>query len=1542
MEERLCRLLFAPYNKGTLHFIPSVSSVSALAAAVIEINGLFVDSKAPLRSRLVILDVAFDDEIFLRERKLLALASPIDPFRTSTEAPAATVTETTEYRTWLDLPGPQILYIHGSHGVQDAAEQVFLALDERTTKQSTAVFYFSFNHWDVRRDSIRDMASTFLAQIICQFPLNKNWADALFTQLDLERGWTEADLVYWLERFRFNDEFEHAIYVINYFDECTKGSRKFFLDKFKYLAASSEGQFKIVVTSHEAGALLSELSDTAVTILDLSASAAAKSDYVYGYEKVKQLTRLRPDLILQASLLRQEVDSIADIDPLARHVIVEQARFQPEWPENISIREILGNPDLPKGEWDDKALASLLDRILRKIPAEANLPLLLSWILYAVRPLTIWELGTAMCLFPDTDSDGPASPSPSQLGGFVGKLQVWLAGIIEVNLNEVRITHPRIRNILMTKSLRKKRDDDPLYLWNDISVTAHFNIARLCLEYLSRQRVREIISNTYRVAETSGAHAFADRENLCSYALQAWTHHFMKVSSPTERSKLSTRFASNSLGCDWARGYWALSNPVTRSKTGLESLFPIFAGLGLLDVVKPQNMQDTCCGLLEAASKGQNETVKRLLRHNKFTETTLLDALVSAGASGDEQLMLDLIEYISSKRGSPDAVAWPPSLLYRAAWLGLDRVAEKLLQLGVSPDSDVPWLAVTKAPPLHQAARNFHLTIIQVLVRYGADVNSRGRYNRTALHLAAGIGNVEMARWMVQDGKFELEVKDQDNRTPVYYPSVYGHYAAATELLQLGADPDMGLTAGSTIDIWCPLVAAADNGLARCVKALLEHNANPNITGPTGQGTALQNAATSGYIEPCRLLLEGGADPNSPLIQPPIVIQVVQHLVTDEPDLCLEIVRLLIDNGADVNAKDSEGTPVLVFIIGYNNVEPVCELLLDAGADVNALDSMGKGPLFHAADYLKPALVKLFLARGADTNRVTQDGLTPLYVSVPNSESVRLLLEHGADPNEGRDSEVYTPLMYAAWFADHHDTLCLLLKHNAPLETKCDIGDFKGMTALNFAVSYGSAAGIRTLAEAGANLQIIGEDGIPILNTAATFPLHEGKLDALLEYLPRLDLTQTDNIGRTAINLPSVEFMALKRLVNAGAAVNVQDSDGDTPLRTHVSAGNTENVKYLLKHGADPNIVSKLYGGPLHAAVRGTDLSLAKLLIEHGANTNLSAPTVYGTPLISACLQIKAKPDLDPDPDPEMARYLLEHGADVSGRGGLLSYPINAAALNSTPRLIDLLLSRGADVSVTDAMGRSPIHFAASNSTQVFQAIIDGGGDIKARDTLGRTPLHWAAQPGRLEVVKLFLSLLDAEDEAYHIDVADGDGWTALCWAARGPEGWHDGNPEDLAGVVRLLLERGADPSVVVTFQGQRWTPLKLARYHGARTEVIKLLEHGLGEDGQTEDGNDDKNEVSNPDDGTRQARSHTSYHCDVCHSLITGFRYHCTTCGFFDMCFICYPHRELVHTSGHDFEQKGPEFDEEEVSDGEGENADGETETNSTTDSDTDSDTDS
>ncbi|KAK4209227.1 ankyrin repeat-containing domain protein [Rhypophila decipiens] len=1554
MEHRLCRFVYESSTKAVSDVTPSASSIAGLAAATIEVNGLFVDSKASLRCRIIsvhagppltdkdttakrissvfdnyggtlgvpfekrfvltgsdgseitsyldglgsVLDANYTAEAMSYERKLLSVASPIDPFRSaaSVRDSSSAVTETSAYKTWIDLPGPQILYIHGPQGARDAAEQVFYALDAMKHTEDTIVLYFSFDQGDVRRDSIRDMASTFMAQIICQFPHNADWTDRLFTQLDLERGWTEADLIYWLERFRFNNDFEHAIYVINHFDECTKGSQQF-LQKFKYLSANSEGQWKIVLTSHKPGALLGELSDTALTTLDLSTSTDSKNSSAETEGEIKQLMHSRPELLLQESLVRRELAEIAGIDPLARRLVITQAGTQPDWPNRLSVRILLEPLNSANdSQWEDSILASLLDRLLRSVKERVpTLRLLLSWLLYTVRPLTIWELGTVLYLDSSADKN-VAVPPASAMSHLIGNIQVWLAGIVEVDHNEVRLSHPRLRNILMSKVglSGKEGNKSPrnVHVWDDISATAHFDIARQCLNYLSQPEVRDIVDRTGSFAGVP-VHVFADRGNLCSYALQAWTYHFLKA-SPADQTKLASQFEFSRLGRSWARGYWALSNPVTRNKKPLDSLFPVFAGLGLCNAVKPRDKDDLSCGIVEAASKGHSQTVKRLIKHNTLSEETLLEVLVAAGASGDDGLILSLIQHISSKSNSPDAVVWPTSLLYRAAWLGLDRVIESLLQLGVGADPGHPIREKLNLSPLYQAIRNFHVAAVRVLISAGADVSFRAVYGRTALHLAAQLGNAEIAGLLVHEGKSDIESQDDSKITPLYLACLYGHHAVAKELLLLGADPNMGLTTENPDKMWTPLIVAAEGGFHTCTKLLIENKVSIDLNGPTTDGTALRHAVIKGQAESCELLLEGGANPNSPFINTPLIVQLVQYIGSERQEKRVQILKLLLDKGVNVNAKGEDSQATIVSLLNWDDIGPFYEVVLNhPGVDVNVLNTENETPLHSATLNKHLAAVELLLAHGADVNRVSSGGFTPLYNAIPKPELVGALLKAGANPSISKYGG-FTCLMYAAWSeVGNEESLKLLLEHNVALETECsnDV-ECTGWTALTCALATGYAAAVRHLVEAGANLKHVGADGIPILHHAASTTIDPtGKLAIVLEYLTRLDLNQTDKHGRTALHLTSIPVENLKRLINAGADVNILDEEGQTPLNSdNISVEATE---LLLKHGADPNILAPAYGGPLHRSARGSNFQMAKLLVENEAvDVNAAAPSMCGTPLMSACLCWQNYEDHVA----EIVQLLLSRGADVNGKGGLFGYALNAAAFLTGPAVIDILIANKASTDVKDDLGRRPAHFAAMHNVETFQKVVDIGCDVGKSDITGRTTLMWAAPPGNVETAKKLLDMTPDSD----IDTKDQDGWTALCWAARGPRVYYAGTRTagDPAEFIKLLLERGADKRVVVTGPGgERWTPLKIARFHAALPEVVELLK-GEGESG--------------PEDGSKVG-GNAAFACDGCCSIIFGFRYGCKTCHWFDLCFKCYPHRKELHLPGdHEFEENGPEFEEE------------------------------
>ena len=121
-----------------------------------------------------------------------------------------------------------------------------------------------------------------------------------------------------------------------------------------------------------------------------------------------------------------------------------------------------------------------------------------------------------------------------------------------------------------------------------------------------------------------------------------------------------------------------------------------------------------------------------------------------------------------------------------------------------------------------------------------------------------------------------------------------------------------------------------------------------------------------------------------------------------------ETVAACIDAGADVNAPIASGTPLHVASL-YNWDPEVFTVLLAAGADVNARDAEGSTPLhLAAAVYLNPDVVAEIVVAGADINARDLQNNTPLHKAWSNRNPavIRRLLELGADRtarnNEGR------------------------------------------------------------------------------------------------------------------------------------------------------------------------------------------------------------------------------------------------------------------------------------------------------------------------------------------------------------------------------------------------------------------------------------------------------------------------------------------------------------------------------------------------------------
>jgi len=181
-----------------------------------------------------------------------------------------------------------------------------------------------------------------------------------------------------------------------------------------------------------------------------------------------------------------------------------------------------------------------------------------------------------------------------------------------------------------------------------------------------------------------------------------------------------------------------------------------------------------------------------------------------------------------------------------------------------------------------------------------------------------------------------------------------------------------------------------------------------------------------------------------------------------------------------VNAKDLAGSTPLHHAAAFGAVD-IMTLLMDAGADVNARNKRGSTALHWAIH--DEARVRLLLSRGANVNGRQIEGRTPLYqaASLGNGNAIlRLLLANGADPNlalaNGR-----TPLMAAAGRGDV-EAMALLLGAKAGV----DVRNGAGETALILAAGDGNPAAVGLLLDRGADARVRTKRNETALGTAGT------------------------------------------------------------------------------------------------------------------------------------------------------------------------------------------------------------------------------------------------------------------------------------------------------------------------------------------------------------------------------------------------------------------------------------------------------------------------
>ena len=256
-----------------------------------------------------------------------------------------------------------------------------------------------------------------------------------------------------------------------------------------------------------------------------------------------------------------------------------------------------------------------------------------------------------------------------------------------------------------------------------------------------------------------------------------------------------------------------------------------------------------------------------------------------------------------------------------------------------------------------------------------------------------------------------------------HYPLVAalqgGHVRVADFLLQHGANVDFRGT-NSVGHHWTPLhsVAVLPNHLVGVSAAqfLLEHGASVNPRHWQFEETPLHLAAQSEYFEVVRMLLQHGAEVNSPDARghtPLYSMDISQDPLTEESRL--NTFQVLLEYGADVNSRGRWRDSTLLHDASFLHQLDVVRTLLDHGADANVEDNRGRTPLHQVikgSDDSRFAITQLLVKHGADVNVRDKYHVTPLHLASfcnPETELVQFLLDNGANVNI-EDNWSQTPL----------------------------------------------------------------------------------------------------------------------------------------------------------------------------------------------------------------------------------------------------------------------------------------------------------------------------------------------------------------------------------------------------------------------------------------------------------------------------------------------------------------------------------------------------
>lgn len=606
---------------------------------------------------------------------------------------------------------------------------------------------------------------------------------------------------------------------------------------------------------------------------------------------------------------------------------------------------------------------------------------------------------------------------------------------------------------------------------------------------------------------------------------------------------------------------------------------------------------------------------------------------------------------------------------------------------------------------LYYAVNCNDLQLVRRVVDNGADLESRGSNGKTPLMQAAEYEYRDILSYLIEQGA-DIDATDEKGWTALLYAAFDGRMETVQYLAECGADLDATVNG-----IWSALIFAADKGYTEIASYLLDKGADAS-------NLDVIYSSAAGLLERVRFFVESSKDALAVL-----GTRDITPLMKAVQNNKLEVAQYLLDQGADIEAKDMMSRTALMLAVIDNRIEAV-ELLLNNGADQNTR-CIHKFSIFTRCVKEKHLeLMKMLVARGVDVNERDGDKDTALITAARDGhlDIATGLIQAGADIQavnyRGRSALIDASLR------GHIPCIQLLMSHGADIHRQ----DSEGFTAFMLAAYFGRLEATVYLLSQGADPDVKGKDG----ETAIMLAAESGRksvVDFLLEQgqdPDQLNLILSAGAGVT----DRVKLLVEQEHVK----INKQNHDMEKALVQAAYYGRSDIVEYLLKKGVATEF--KISDGgrtALIVAVEHGELDCVKLLMKYHANP-LTADKEGRTPLLNAVWKDQKN----------ILEYFVRNGADLEQRDDKGNTALHLAAWLGNIAHAQYLLEQGANLEAKNKNNRTPLLSACEGySIDMMRFLIERGAviDLDVRNQNGETVEDFSKKYNRTEMIEYLKAL---------------------------------------------------------------------------------------------------------------------------------------------------------------------------------------------------------